>query len=231
MVIYRKLQGISFHSFLQEPFRCLLFFYKFVPIDDKYTLTLKFFIMTEEVQFVIDETKEKMGKAIDHLDNELATLRAGKASPRMLDTVVVEYYGNPTPLNQVANIGTPDAKTIAIQPWEKKMVEPIERAILNANLGFTPMNNGEMIRINIPALTEERRKALAKQVNNEAESARVSIRSARRDANEEIKKLEKEGLSEDEAKKGEDEVQKLTDTHSEKVEQVVKAKEEEIMTI
>ena len=187
--------------------------------------------MTEEVQFVIDETKEKMGKAIDHLDNELATLRAGKASPRMLDTVVVEYYGNPTPLNQVANIGTPDAKTIAIQPWEKKMVEPIERAILNANLGFTPMNNGEMIRINIPALTEERRKALAKQVNNEAESARVSIRSARRDANEEIKKLEKEGLSEDEAKKGEDEVQKLTDTHSEKVEQVVKAKEEEIMTI
>ncbi|HKL09183.1 MAG TPA: ribosome recycling factor [Bacteroidales bacterium] len=187
--------------------------------------------MTEEVQFVIDETKEKMGKAIDHLDNELATLRAGKASPRMLDTVVVEYYGNPTPLNQVANIGTPDAKTIAIQPWEKTMVEPIERAILNANLGFTPMNNGEMIRINIPALTEERRKALAKQVNNEAESARVSIRSARRDANEEIKKLEKEGLSEDDAKKAEDEIQKLTDTHSEKVEKVVKAKEEEIMTI
>jgi len=187
--------------------------------------------MTEEVQFVIDEAKEKMSKAIDHLENELATLRAGKASPRMLDTVVVDYYGSPTPLNQVANIGTPDAKTIAIQPWEKKMVEPIERAILNANLGFTPMNNGEMIRINIPALTEERRKALAKQVNNEAESARVSIRSARRDANEEIKKLEKEGLSEDEAKKGEDEVQKLTDTHSEKVEQVVKAKEEEIMTI
>ncbi len=187
--------------------------------------------MTEEVQFVIDEAKEKMGKAIDHLENELATLRAGKASPRMLDTVVVEYYGNPTPLNQVANIGTPDAKTIAIQPWEKTMVEPIERAILNANLGFTPMNNGEMIRINIPALTEERRKALAKQVNNEAESARVSIRSARRDANEEIKKLEKEGLSEDDAKKAEDEVQKLTDTHSEKVEQIVKAKEEEIMTI
>jgi len=187
--------------------------------------------MTEEVQFVIDEAKEKMSKAIDHLENELATLRAGKASPRMLDTVVVEYYGSPTPLNQVANIGTPDAKTIAIQPWEKTMVEPIERAILNANLGFTPMNNGEMIRINIPALTEERRKALAKQVNNEAESARVSIRSARRDANEEIKKLEKEGLSEDDAKKAEDEIQKLTDTHSEKVEKVVKAKEEEIMTI
>ncbi|MDY6800634.1 MAG: ribosome recycling factor [Bacteroidota bacterium] len=187
--------------------------------------------MTEEVQFVIDEAKEKMGNAINHLENELATLRAGKASPRMLDTVVVEYYGSPTPLNQVANIGTPDAKTIAIQPWEKNMVEPIERAILNANLGFTPMNNGEMIRINIPALTEERRKALVKQVHNEEESARVSIRTARRDANEEIKKLGKDGLSEDEAKKAEDEIQKLTDKYSERVEQVVKAKEEEIMTI
>jgi ribosome recycling factor len=187
--------------------------------------------MTEEVQFVIDEAKEKMSKAIGHLDNELATLRAGKASPRMLDSVVVEYYGNPTPLNQVANIGTPDAKTIAIQPWEKSMVEPIERAILNANLGFTPMNNGEMIRINIPALTEERRKALVKQVNNEAESARVSLRTARRDANEEIKKLEKDGLSEDESKKAEDEIQKLTDSYGEKVEKIIKAKEEEIMTI
>ncbi|MEA2105270.1 MAG: ribosome recycling factor [Bacteroidota bacterium] len=187
--------------------------------------------MTEEVQFVIDEAKEKMGKAIDHLENELATLRAGKASPRMLDTVVIEYYGSPTPLTQVANIGTPDAKTIAIQPWEKNMVEPIERAILNANLGFTPMNNGEMIRINIPALTEERRKSLVKHVNNEAESARVSLRTARRDANEEIKKLGKDGLSEDEAKKAEDEIQKITDTYSEKVEKVVKAKEEEIMTI
>ncbi|MFO7828666.1 MAG: ribosome recycling factor [Bacteroidales bacterium] len=187
--------------------------------------------MTEEVQFVIDETKEKMDKAINHLENELATLRAGKASPRMLDTVMVDYYGSPTPLNQIANIGTPDPKTIAIQPWEKNMVEPVERAILNANLGFTPMNNGEMIRINIPALTEERRKTLVKQVNNEGESARVSLRTARREANDEIKKLGKEGLSEDDSKRAEDEIQKLTDQYGEKIEQIVKAKEEDIMKI
>ena len=187
--------------------------------------------MTEEVQFVIDEASERMDKAINHLEAELATLRAGKANPRMLDSVMVDYYGSQTPISQVANIGTPDAKTIAIQPWEKTMVEPIERAIINANLGFAPMNNGEVIRINVPALTEERRITLVKQVNSEGENAKVSIRSTRKDANNDIKKLEKDGLSEDEAKTAEDEVQKLTDNYGEKIDQIIKAKEEDIMKI
>ncbi|NOQ25291.1 MAG: ribosome recycling factor [Bacteroidales bacterium] len=187
--------------------------------------------MNEEVQFVIDTAKEMMDKAINHLDAELGVLRAGKASPRMLDTVVIDYYGNQTPISQVANIGTPDAKTIAIQPWEKTMIEPIERAIINANLGFAPMNNGEMIRISIPALTEERRLLLVKQVSSEGENARISLRSARKDANDEIKKLEKDGLSEDEAKTAQDEVQKQTDCYSGKIDSVVKAKEEDILKI
>jgi len=146
--------------------------------------------MTEEVQFSIDAATERMDKAISHLESELASLRAGKANPKMLDSVMIDYYGSQTPISQVANIGTPDAKTIAIQPWEKTMIEPIERAIINSNLGFNPQNNGEMIRINIPALTEERRITLVKQVSAEGENAKVSIRSARKDANEEIKKLE-----------------------------------------
>jgi len=187
--------------------------------------------MTEDVEFIIDESKERMDKALDHLEVELGTLRAGKANPRMLDTVMVDYYGTPTPISQVANIGTPDAKTIAIQPWEKTMVEPIERAIINSNLGFAPSNNGEMIRINIPALTEERRLTLVKQVNAEGENAKISLRSSRKDANDDIKKLEKDGLSEDEAKTAVDTIQKQTDQYSEKVEQIVKAKEEDIMKI
>lgn len=187
--------------------------------------------MTEEVQFVIDAAKERMDKAIQHLEVELGSLRAGKANPRMLDTVTVDYYGNQTPINQVANIGTPDPKTIAIQPWEKNMIEPIERAIINANLGFAPMNNGEMIRINIPALTEERRKVLVKQVHTEGENARISIRGARKDANDEIKQLEKDGLSEDASKRAVDEIQKTTDGYGEKVDEIVKAKEEDILKI
>ena len=187
--------------------------------------------MTEEVQFVIDESKERMDKAIEHLEIELGSLRAGKANPRMLDTVMVDYYGTQTPISQVANIGTPDPKTIAIQPWEKTMIDPIERAIINSNLGFTPQNNGEMIRINIPALTEERRMTLVKQVSSEGEHAKVSIRSARKDANDEIKKLEKDGLSEDDSKKASDEIQKVTDSYGEKIDQIVKAKEEDIMKI
>lgn len=187
--------------------------------------------MTEEVQFVIDEAKERMDKAISHLESELASLRAGKANPRMLDSVMVDYYGSQTPINQVANIGTPDPKTIAIQPWEKTMIEPIERAIINSNLGFAPQNNGEMIRINIPALTEERRITLVKQVSSEGENAKVSIRSTRKDANSDIKTLEKDGLSEDEAKTAEEEIQKLTNNYGEKIDQIVKAKEEDIMKI
>ena len=187
--------------------------------------------MTEEVQFVIDESKERMDKAIAHLETELASLRAGKANPRMLETVMVDYYGSQTPINQVANIGTPDPKTIAIQPWEKPMIEPIERAIINSNLGFAPQNNGEIIRINIPALTEERRMTLVKQVSSEGENAKVSIRSARKDANDEIKGLEKDGLSEDDSKRAIEEIQKVTDQFGEKIDQIVKAKEEDIMKI
>ena len=187
--------------------------------------------MNEEVQFAIDAAKERMDKTVSHLETELASLRAGKASPRMLDTVTVDYYGTQTALSQVANIGTPDAKTIAIQPWEKAMIDPIERAIINANLGFAPMNNGEMIRISIPALTEERRLTLVKQVYSEGENARVSIRSARKDANDEVKQLEKDGLSEDEAKSASDEIQKITDSYGEKIDQVVKDKEDNILKI
>ena len=187
--------------------------------------------MNEEVQLVYDMSKEKMEKAIDHLESELSRIRAGKANIHILDGITVEYYGTPTPLNQVSNVSTPDAKTIAIQPWEKKMIEPIEKALLNSNVGITPVNNGEIIRLIIPTLTEERRVSLVKQVKNEGENARVSVRNARREANDEIKSMQKEGLAEDDAKRAEEKIQDLTDKMVEKVDQVVEAKEEDIMTI
>lgn len=187
--------------------------------------------MTEEGQFIIEEAEERMQKAIEHLSNELAVIRAGKANPRMLDGVMVDYYGSMTPLNQVSNIGTPDPKTIAIQPWEKNMIEPIEKAIMAANLGLQPINNGELIRINIPALTEERRKSLGKQVSTEGENAKVSVRSARRDANDEFKKLGKEGMSEDDVKEGEETIQELTNKYSKKIDELVEAKQEDIMKV
>jgi ribosome recycling factor len=161
----------------------------------------------------------------------LLHVRAGKASPAMLDGVLVEYYGSLTPLSQVANISTPDARTVAIQPWEKNLIPVIEKAIMNANLGFNPDNNGEIIRINVPVLTEERRRDLVKQAQQEGENAKVSIRSVRKDANESLKKLLKEGLSEDLEKDGEAEVQKLTDEFGLTVENLVKIKEKDIMTI
>ncbi len=187
--------------------------------------------MNEEVQLVFEMTKERMEKAIEHLDNELMRIRAGKANVHILDGVVVDYYGAPTPLNQVSNISTPDAKTIMIQPWEKSMIDPIEKALMNSNVGITPSNNGEAIRLTIPQLTEERRRNLVKQVRNEGENARVSIRNSRRDANVEYKQMQKDGLSEDEEKDAEDKIQKLTDEFNEQVDKVVEAKEEDIMTI
>lgn len=187
--------------------------------------------MEEEVDFLLDVTKEKMENAINYLRDELMKLRAGKANPHMLDGVVVDYYGALTPLNQVSNVNTSDARTILIQPWEKSMIEPIEKAILHANLGFNPANNGEVIRINVPALTEERRKILVKQVKHEGENAKVSIRTARREANEEIKKLQKDGLPEDVAKTTETEIQKLTDSYSVKVDELLEKKEQDIMTV
>ncbi len=187
--------------------------------------------MEEEVDFLMDVTREKMENAITYLRDELLKLRAGKANPHMLDGVVVDYYGAMTPLNQVSNVNSSDARTILIQPWEKSMIEPIEKAILHANLGFNPVNNGEVIRINVPALTEERRKILVKQVKHEGENAKVSIRNARREANEEIKKLHKDGLPEDLAKTTETEIQKLTDNYSHKVDELLEKKEQDIMTV
>lgn len=175
--------------------------------------------------------KAKMDKAIEHLEAQLLSVRAGKANIHVLDSVTIEYYGAPTPLAQVASVTVPDARTILIQPWEKNLTPVIEKAILAANLGFTPQNNGENIRINVPALTEERRKDLVKQVKNEGEHARMSLRNARRDAIEAVKKLQKEGLSEDLAKDAEAEMQKIIDSYSKKVEEVLEKKEREIMTV
>jgi ribosome recycling factor len=187
--------------------------------------------MNEDAQLVIEVAKEKMEKTLHFLETDLSRIRAGKANTHILDGILVEYYGNPVPLAQVANINTPDPKTIAIQPWDKKMIEHIEKAIMASNLGITPVNNGELIRINIPMLTEERRKELVKQVKHEGETAKVSIRNARRDANEELKKMHKEGLPEDEMKKGELDIQKMTDDHSAKIEKLIEAKDKEILTV
>jgi len=187
--------------------------------------------MQEEIEFVLDTAKEAMAKSIKHLEDALVKIRAGKASPAMLDGVMVDYYGSQTPLNQVANVNTPDARTISIQPWEKSMLEPIERSIINANLGLNPQNNGELVMINVPPLTEERRKDLVKKVKSEAEDAKVGIRNARKEANDEIKKMEKDGLSEDMSKDAVEEVQKLTNQFSEKVDNEVDRKEKDIMTV
>jgi ribosome recycling factor len=187
--------------------------------------------MQEEVEFILDHCKEKMAAAVEHLEKELVHIRAGKANPAMLDGVHVEYYGSQTPLNQVANVSTPDARTIAVQPWEKNLIPQIEKAILNANLGLNPDNNGEIIRINIPVLTEERRRGLVKQAHQEGENAKVSVRGARKDSNDSLKKLQKDGLSEDIEKDAEAEVQKMTDEFGKKIDALVQAKEEDIMTI
>lgn len=185
----------------------------------------------EEIDFILDSTKESMEGSIAHLEKEFLNIRAGKASPAMLGGVKVDYYGAATPLSQVANINTPDARTITVQPWEKSMLQPIEKAITVANLGFNPMNNGENIIINVPALTEERRRDLVKQAKAEAEDAKIGVRNARKDANTEIKKLEKEGVSEDICKGAEDDVQKLTDSYIKKIDDLLAHKEAEIMKV
>jgi len=187
--------------------------------------------MQEEVDFVLEHTEEKMKAAIAHLEKELLHIRAGKAAPAMLDGVMVDYYGSMTPLSKIANVSTPDARTVAIQPWEKSIIPAIEKAILNANLGFNPSNNGEIIRINVPVLTEERRRILVKQASQEGEIAKVSIRTVRKEANESLKKLQKDGLSEDLEKDAESIVQRRTNDYGIKIENLVKAKEKDIMTI
>lgn len=185
--------------------------------------------MNEEIQFILDSTKEAMDAAIKHLEKQFVNIRAGKASPAMLGSVMVNYYGSQTPLNQVANVNTPDGRTITVQPWEKGMLQEIERGIQMANLGFNPMNNGDTIIINVPPLTEERRRDLAKQAKAEAEDAKIGIRSARKDANTDIKKLE--DVSEDLQKNGEIDVQQMTDNYVSKVDHILEVKEKEIMTV
>lgn len=184
--------------------------------------------MNEEIDFILDAAKEAMDNAILHLEKELKTIRAGKATPAMLSTVMVDYYGSQTPLSQVANVNTPDARTLSIQPWEKNMLQEIEKAIQLANLGFNPMNNGDVIMINVPPLTEERRKNLAKQAKAEAEDAKVGVRNARKDANNEVKKLD---VSDDLKKNTEDDVQKLTDSYVKVIDDKLAVKEKEILTI
>ncbi|NMM49453.1 ribosome recycling factor [Marinigracilibium pacificum] len=185
----------------------------------------------EEIDLYLEEAKDQMEKAIQHTQLELNKVRAGKAMPSMLDGLKVDYYGNPTPLNQVGSINTPDARTLVIKPWEKNIISEIERAIINSDLGFNPQNDGDIIRINIPPLSEERRAQLLKHCKQLAEQGKVSVRNARKDANDGLKKLQKDGTSEDLVKNAEDEVQKLTDQYVEKVDKLLEVKEKDIMTI
>ncbi len=185
----------------------------------------------EEIEFYLEDAKETMERAMKHLSIELSKIRAGKASPQMLDGIQVEYYGVMSPLNNVASVTTPDARTIAIKPFEKKMIGEIEKAIRNSNVGLSPNNDGENIRLNIPMLTEERRRDLLKRVKQEIETAKVNIRNIRQNTNGDIRKLTKEGASEDDVKKGEERVQKLTDSFIAKVDQVYLVKEQDIMSV
>ena len=188
--------------------------------------------MDENIQIVLEATEEGMQKAIRHLEQELIKIRAGKATPVMLDGITVDYYGSSTPLNQVAAVSAADARTLTVKPWEKNMIPIIEKAIIEANLGLNPQNDGEMIRLNVPRLTEERRKDLVKQARNEGENARIGIRSARQDANQSLKSLQKdEGISEDLVKGAEKQVQDMTNSYTDKVSSILNAKEDEIMTV
>ncbi len=187
--------------------------------------------MTEEVEFCLDEAEESMQLAISHLEKGFQKIRAGKASPQMLDGVMVDFYGVPTPINQTANINTPDPRQIIVQPWDKSIIHDIEKAILAANLGFNPSNEGEVLRINVPAITEQRRLELVKQAKAESEKSKISIRSSRRSANDEIKQLEKDGLAEDESKRAQDDIQELTNKYIDKVDKLMDAKEDDIMKV
>jgi ribosome recycling factor len=187
--------------------------------------------MSEELQMIIDDAEDGMQKAISHLETELTKIRAGKANPTMLDGINVDYYGSPTPIAQVANISILDVRTISIQPWEKNMLQPIEKAIMQANIGITPQSDGNQIRLFLPPLTEERRKELFKKANGEGEHSKVAIRNIRRDAIEHVKKLQKDGLSEDASKDGETSIQELTDKFISLVDKHIAAKEKEMMTV
>ncbi|MGE5519454.1 MAG: ribosome recycling factor [Candidatus Dadabacteria bacterium] len=185
----------------------------------------------EDVALTLEMAEDSMNKAIGHLEVELGKIRAGKANPQMLDGIMVDYYGSPTPLNQVGNISVLDARTITITPWEKKMLQPMERAIINSNIGINPQNDGNIIRLFLPPLTEERRKELVKRCQGEGEHTKVAVRNIRRDAVESIKKAQKNGLSEDAAKDAEDEVQQVTNRYIALVDKHLERKEKEIMAV
>jgi ribosome recycling factor len=185
----------------------------------------------EEIDFILDSTKESMENAVSHLEKAFLNIRAGKASPAMLGSVFVDYYGSATPLSQVSKISVPDARTITLQPFEKNMLQPIEKAIMVANIGFNPMNNGDVIIISVPPLTEERRRELAKQAKSEAEDSKIGVRNVRKDSNSEIKKLEKDGVSEDACKDAEEEVQNLTNAYIKKIDEILAVKDAEIMKV
>jgi ribosome recycling factor len=187
--------------------------------------------MSDDLELILEETRDSMKKALNHLESELVKIRAGKASPQMLEGLTVDYYGSPTILSQVGNVSVMDARTLTIQPWEKNMLQPIERAIINANLGVTPQNDGNIIRLFMPPLTEERRREFVKRAGGEGEQSRVAIRSIRREAIEQIKKLQKDGLSEDEAKDAEKEIQDITDKNISLVDKHLASKEKEIMSV
>ncbi len=187
--------------------------------------------MHDKVKHLLDDAKLHMTKTVEHLERELVKIRAGKANTHMLDGIHVDYYGSIVPLSQIANINTTDARTIVIQPWEKNQIVVIEKAIMKANLGFNPENNGEIIRISVPPLTEERRKDLVKQAKQEGESAKIVIRNLRKDTNENIKKLKKDGVPEDDMKAGEEKLNVITHEHTEKVDKHVVLKEKDIMTV
>ena len=187
--------------------------------------------MIDKAQETIAAVREKMERTFSFLEEDLKTYRVGKANPSIFNGVSVDYYGTMTPVPQVSSITTPDAKTMIIQPWDRNMIHTIEKAIMDANLGFTPQNNGEVIRINVPALTEERRRELVKKARTAGESAKVGVRNLRRDAIESLKKLQKEGLPEDAEKDAEAEVQKHTDAIIKKIDEILSAKEKEIMTV
>ncbi len=185
----------------------------------------------EEIEIYLETAKEMMDKAIVRCKTELSKIRAGKAMPSMLDGLMVDYYGAATPLNQVASLTTPDARTIFIKPWEKSTIQEIEKAIINSNLGFNPQNDGESIIINVPQLTEERRVQLVKQSKGVTEDAKVSVRNARKEANDELRKLQKEGASEDAIKSAEGDVQTLTDNYVKQLDDLLELKEKDIMTV
>ena len=187
--------------------------------------------MTEELNMVYDELKDANNKTVQHYETELMKIRAGKATPSMLQSVMVDYYGSPTPLSQVANVNTMDARTITVQPWEKSMLDEIMKGIINANLGFAPQSNGESVLISVPPLTEERRRDLVKQAKNEMENAKIGFRNNRKDALDMLKSLKDDGLSEDLMKDGESRIQDSTNSYSKKVEEILAVKEKDIMTI